>query len=71
MSAACINNKHYITQPMHIIKYIDTIKIIKYLNVLEHVSDHIRSIIREPCVKNYKNDRIIALIFSQELYKTP
>ena len=29
-------------------KYLDTIKIIKYLKVLQHVSDHRGSIIREP-----------------------
>jgi len=39
--------KHFITQPMHKIQYVDTIKIIKYLKLLQHVSDHIGSIIRE------------------------
>ena len=29
--------------------YVDKIKIIKYLKVLQHVSDHRGSIIREPC----------------------
>jgi len=29
--------------------YVDTIKIIKYLKLLQHVSDHRGSIIREPC----------------------
>ena len=37
--------KHFIVQLMHA----DTNKIIKYLKVLQHVSDHRRSIIREPC----------------------
>jgi len=41
--------KHFITQLMHNIQFVDTIKIIKYLNVLQHVSDHRGSIIREPC----------------------
>jgi len=34
---------------IHNIYYVDTIKIIKYLKVLQHVSDHTGSIIREPC----------------------
>jgi len=41
--------KHSIIQLMHNILYVDTIKIIKYLKVLHHVSDHTGSIIREPC----------------------
>jgi len=41
--------KHFIIQLMHNIYYVDTIKIIKYLEVLHHVSDHRGSIIREPC----------------------
>jgi len=41
--------KHFTIQPMHNIKYVDTIKIIKYLKMLQHVSDHKGSIIREPC----------------------
>jgi len=36
-------------QLMHNILYVDTIKIIKYLKVLQHVSDHRGYIIREPC----------------------
>jgi len=39
--------KHIIIQLMHNIKYVDTIKIIKYLKVLQHVSDQRGSIIRE------------------------
>jgi len=39
--------KHSIIQLMHNI-YVDTIKIIKYLKVLQHVSDQAGSI-REPC----------------------
>jgi len=39
--------KHFIIQLMHNIR--DTIKIIKYFRVLQHVSDHRGSIIREPC----------------------
>ena len=40
----------YITiQLMHNIQYVDTIKITKYLKVLQHVSDHRGSIIRQPC----------------------
>jgi len=41
--------KHFIIQLMHNILYVDTIKIIKYLKVLQHVSGHRGSIIREPC----------------------
>jgi len=39
--------ERFIIQLMHNI-YVDTIKIIKYLKVLQHVSDHRGSIIREP-----------------------
>ena len=41
--------KHFIIQLMHNIKYVDKIKIIKYLKVLQDVSDHKGSVIREPC----------------------
>ena len=41
--------KHFIIQLMHNIKYVDTIKIIKYLKVLQHVSNHRESIVTEPC----------------------
>ena len=41
--------KHFIIQLMYNIQYVDTIKIIKYLKVLQHVSDHRGSIIRELC----------------------
>ena len=41
--------KHFIIQLMHNVQFLDTIKIIKYLKVLQHVSDHIGSIIRDPC----------------------
>jgi len=34
---------------MHNISYVETIKIIKYLKVPQHVSDHRGSIIREQC----------------------
>jgi len=40
--------KHFIIQLMHNIQYVDTIKIIKYLKVLQHISDHRGFIIREP-----------------------
>jgi hypothetical protein len=43
---------------MHNIQYVDMIKIIKYLKVLQHVSDHRGSIIVECLAKNYKNDSI-------------
>jgi len=49
---------------MQILKYVDTIKIIKYLKVLQHVSDHRGSIIREPCTVlsyNYKNNSIVSV----------
>ena len=39
----------FIIQLMHNIQYVDTTKIIKYLKVLQHVSYHRGSIIREPC----------------------
>ena len=45
-------------------QYVDTVKIIKYLKVLQHISDHKESIIREPCkslFKNYKNDSIVSV----------
>ena len=49
----------------HHVQYIDRIAIIKYLKVLQHVSDHIGSIIREPCVqclaKNYNNHSIVSV----------
>ena len=50
---------------------------IKYLKVLQHVSDHRGCIIREPLqclVKNYKNDSIdiiIVVVFNEALYKAP
>ena len=40
--------KYFIIQLMCNVKYVDTIKKIKYLKVLQHVSDHKGSIIREP-----------------------
>ena len=43
------NGRHFIIQLMHNIQYVETIKIIKHLQVLQHVSDHRGSIIREPC----------------------
>ena len=49
MFAPCINDKHFILQLMNNIKFVDTIKIIKYLKVLQRVSDNRQSIIREPC----------------------
>jgi hypothetical protein len=47
MFARCINDKHFIIQLMHNIKYVDTIKVIEYLKLLQHVSDHRE--IRESC----------------------
>jgi len=32
--------KHFIIKIMHNIEYVDTIEIIKYLKVLQHVLDH-------------------------------
>ena len=46
---ASMTIKHFIIQLMHNIQFVDTIKIIKYLKVLRHVSDHRASIIGEPC----------------------
>ena len=46
---ASVTVKHFIIQLMHSIQYVDTIKIIKYLKVFQHVSDQRRSIIGEPC----------------------
>jgi len=48
-SKFCLEIVHFITQLMHSIQYVDTIEIIKYLKVLQHVSDHRGSIIRELC----------------------
>ena len=48
---------------MHNIYYVDTIKIIKYLKVLQHVSDHRASSIREPftvLAKNYKKGSTVS-----------
>ena len=64
MSAPCTNDKQFIIQLMHNIKFVDTIKVIKCLKVLQHVSDHRRSIIRElvQCLaKNYKNGSIVSV----------
>ena len=44
------NFEHFIIQLMHHKQNVDTIKIIKYLKVLQHVSNHRGSIIREPCI---------------------
>ena len=41
--------KQFSIQLMHNIQFADTIKIIKYLKVFQHVSDHRESINREPC----------------------
>ena len=38
-----------IIQLMHNIQHVDKMKILKYLKVLQHVSDHRGSIISEPC----------------------
>jgi len=49
---------------MYSISHLDTIKIIKYLKVLQHVSDHRGSIIRElvQCLdNNYKTDSIVSV----------
>ena len=56
--------KRFITQLMHNIWYVDTIKIIKYLKVLQPVSDQRGSIIREPCTvlgQKLKNDSIVSV----------
>ena len=42
-------SEHFIIQPTHNIQYVDTIKIMRYLKVLQNVSDNRGSIIREPC----------------------
>ena len=41
--------KQSIIQLRHNMQYVDKIKIIKYLKMLQHVSDHRGSIIKEPC----------------------
>jgi len=51
MQSSCLHRasviiEHYIIKIMHNIKYVDKIKVIKYLKVLQHVSDHRGSIIR-------------------------
>ena len=38
-----------VIQLMHNIQYVNKIKILKYLKVLQHISDHRGSIIRETC----------------------
>jgi len=48
MFAPCTNDNQTRYYPTNA-QYIDTIKIIKYLKLLQHVSDHRGSIIREPC----------------------
>ena len=40
---------YYPTDAQYTIQYVDTIKIIKYLKVFQHVSDDRGYIIREPC----------------------
>jgi len=42
--------KHFFIHIMYNILYVDKIKIIKYLKMLQHVSHHRGTIIREPCV---------------------
>ena len=49
MHRASMIIKHFIIQLMHNILYVDIINRIKYLKVLQHVSDRRGSIIREPC----------------------
>ena len=41
--------KQSIIQLRHNMQYVDKMKIIKYLKMLQHVSDHRGSIIKEPC----------------------
>ena len=41
--------------------YVDTIKIIKYLKVLQHVSDPSSGTLVQCLVKNYKNDSIVSV----------
>ena len=40
---------NFTIQLMHNIEYVDTIEITKYIKVLQHVSHHTGSVIREPC----------------------
>ena len=40
--------KHFTIELMHNMQFVDTIKVIKYLKVLQHVSDHKGSTIRGP-----------------------
>jgi len=71
--------KHFITQIMHHI-YVDTIKIIKYLKVLQHISYTVNYTHAQRvgiCCHNTDrvhingHDRIILVIFSQALHKAP
>jgi hypothetical protein len=48
-SQSSYETKHLNIQLIHVIKYVDTIKIIKYLKVFQHVSDYTGSIISETC----------------------
>jgi len=78
--------KHFIIQLMRNIQYVYRIKIMKYLKVLQHVSDHImpsytvnytRAQRVRICCHNTDHvhvnghDRTIPVIFSQALYKAP
>jgi len=54
---------YYPTNAQYII--VDKIKILKYLRVFQHVSDHRGSIIRKPCTVLGQK----FVIFSQALYK--
>ena len=56
--------KHFIIQLMNNIQFLDTIKIIKYLKVLQHVSDHrgpSSGSLVQCLAKNYKNDSIVSV----------
>jgi len=57
---------------MYDLQFIDTIKVIKYLKVLQQVWGHRGYIIREPCTvkcldKNYKNGSIGSVDMDKEL----
>jgi len=56
--------KHFVIQLMHNVQYVDKIKIIKYLKVLQHVSvteDPSSGSLVQYLAKNYKNDSIVSV----------
>ena len=62
--------KHFVIQLMHNVQYVDKIKIIKYLKVLQHVSvteDPSSGSLVQYLAKNYKNCSIVSVVFKRKL----